>query len=168
MGMSAERALGMSERQTGEGGASARAKAGAIALAEHGPLLAKVAMALVGEQEHAEKVLEAVAREVATLDLGSDPRVALLGRVRAACAAHATRAPLRSRPGAGETAASEAAAARRKLGRLRPTEREALVLHLVGGLDVRGVAAACGGISEEVARQRVTSAMSQMLEEDGR
>lgn len=148
-------------------------------LREHGPLLARVAMAFLGEQAAVERALEQVAREAAKSPRrdadASATRVWLLGLVRTACAAESTRAARRTSRGIGEETGpqtrrdpvADAVLARRTLARLKPTEREALVLHLVGGLDARGVAAACS-IGEEVARGRIASAVSQLLEEEGR
>jgi DNA-directed RNA polymerase specialized sigma24 family protein len=140
-------------------------------LPEHGELCARVAMALLGDQAGVERALEHVARDAAGVATGTDAsgaRANLLGLVRAACAAQSARSPVRltTRGGAqGEAPAS----ARKKLSRLRPTEREALVLHLVGGLDARGVAVACGAsVTEDVARTRIASAISQLLEEEDR
>lgn len=168
----AEKALASEHEGTG---------AGAL-VREHGALLARVAMALLGEQAAVERALEQVAKDAAhgKAPAGGDPtasatRAWLVGLTRTACAAQSLRAPRGTlRMGAAERDASpethrdgDAGAARRSLARLKPTEREAVVLHLVGGLDARGVALACG-ITEDVARTRIASAVSQLIEEDGR
>jgi hypothetical protein len=162
-----ERALGTEDEHESKA-ASARAL-----LREHGEVCARVAMALLGEQAGVERALAQVARDalgVAAETDASGARAKLLGLVRAACAAQSARSPVRltSRGGA-EGEARAPVSARKKLSRLRPTEREALVLHLVGGLDSRGVAVACGAdVTEDIARARIASAVSQLLEEEGR
>ncbi len=163
----AEKALASEHEGTG---------AGAL-LREHGALLARVAMALLGEQAAVERALEQVAKDAAHGKAPGDAttsatRAWLLGLVRTACAAQSLRAPrgtLRlERDAAPETQRDgDPGAARRSLARLKPTEREAVVLHLVGGLDARGIALACG-VAEDVARARIASAVGQLIEEDGR
>lgn len=51
------------------------------------------------------------------------------------------------------------------LGRLKPTEREAVVLHMVGGLDAAQVAQACG-IDLTTARTRLARGVSQLVEQE--
>lgn len=138
----------------------------AAALKDHGPLLARVCMALVGDRDAATRALEQVAREAATKALPDDPRALLLGLARNACAVQTSRLPLRTQPpdDAPRTArmGDEAAArARAELATLRPTEREAVVLHVIGGLDPAGIAAACG-IDEGAARARLARGITQL------
>lgn len=171
--------MGNAERIVSENLGEGRA---AACLREHASSLAKVAMALVGEQALVERALEQVAREAGR---GSPPgdrasaetRAWLMGLVRAACAAESARARRTTArlvapepEGSPETrreAVADAVVGRRALARLKPTEREAVVLHLVGGLDARGVATACG-VAEDVAKSRLASGLSQLLEEEGR
>jgi DNA-directed RNA polymerase specialized sigma24 family protein len=131
--------------------------------------LGRVCMALLGDRDAAEKALERVAREA-----GGKPEertlVTLLGLARIACATQLSKLPLKKdeaptteRIGAVEDAAN----ARATLGSLKPTEREAIVLHLVGGLDVADVAKACN-VDEQTARQRIARGMSQLVEEEGK
>ena len=51
--------------------------------------------------------------------------------------------------------------ARAALAKLKPSEREAVVLRFEGGLSFREVAVACG-IDEAAARKRVSRALSRM------
>jgi DNA-directed RNA polymerase specialized sigma24 family protein len=55
--------------------------------------------------------------------------------------------------------------ARTAVGKLKPTEREAVVLHMVGGLDAVQVAEACG-IDLETARLRIARGVSQLVQEE--
>ena len=55
--------------------------------------------------------------------------------------------------------------ARAALGKLKPTEREAVVLHLVGGLDAAQVAEACG-VDLATARARIARGVSQLVQEE--
>jgi DNA-directed RNA polymerase specialized sigma24 family protein len=61
--------------------------------------------------------------------------------------------------------AGEPGLARAAIGKLKPTEREAVVLHLVGGLDAAQIAEACG-IDLEAARQRVARGVSQLVQQE--
>lgn len=140
-------------------------------------------MALLGDAAAVERALERVAREAATLtyEEGKSALPRLLGLARVACATHLSRMPLRNPTGPfrpeemGDRAAPNTArdpaspqepnVARAKLGRLKPTEREAVVLHLVGGLDAAGVAEACG-IDESAAKTRLARGVAQLLEEN--
>lgn len=138
----------------------------ATPLGEHGATIAKVAMALLGDPREVERVLEEVARERASKRTpdGTKELVWLLGVVRSACAVRTSQLPLRGdEPPRTERLASAATDARTRLGAVKPTEREAIVLHLVGGLDAEGVAAACG-IDLDTARTRIARGIVQMME----
>jgi RNA polymerase sigma-70 factor (ECF subfamily) len=150
------------------------------ALREHGVVLARVCMALLGEAAATERALERVARDAstATFEEGKSTLVRLLGLARVACATQLSvhaRLPIRTTAAWGEggepkpatTRASERepALARAAIGRLKPTEREAVVLHIVGGLDAAQIAEACG-IDLEAARQRVARGVSQLVQEE--
>lgn len=147
---------------------------------EHGPVVARVCMALLGDAAATERVLERVARDAATtsFDDGKSVLVRLLALARAACAnqlsTHA-RLAIRTTASWGEGAepkpattrdgAREPVAARAAIGKLKPTEREAVVLHLVGGLDAAQIAEACG-IDLEAARQRIARGVSQLVQQE--
>lgn len=143
----------------------------ADALKEHGPVLARVCMALVGDRDVATRALEQVARDAATRPMPEDAKVFLLGLARSACAVQSSRMPMRTQrlglePDAPRTerlGGDEPAKARTELARLRPTEREAVVLHAIGGLDVRRIAAACG-IEEGAARARLARGLLQLAD----
>jgi DNA-directed RNA polymerase specialized sigma24 family protein len=53
--------------------------------------------------------------------------------------------------------------ARAALAKLRPTEREAVVLHAIGGLDVEEVAFACN-VDGATARSRISQGMQKLIE----
>jgi RNA polymerase sigma-70 factor (ECF subfamily) len=142
---------------------------------EHGVVVARVCMALLGDTAAAELALERIAREVgvAKFEDGKDVRAALMGIVRGACAMQLSKMPSRlplHTAGWGERearagAAREPGLARAALGKLKPTEREAVVLHLIGGLDAAQVAEACG-IDLAAARGRIARGVSQLVQEE--
>jgi DNA-directed RNA polymerase specialized sigma24 family protein len=147
---------------------------------EHGALVARVCMALLGDAGAVERALERVARDAgaATFEDGQDPLVPLMGFARAACATQLSKLPIRNtaswsgdaKPETERDQAREpglARAARTAIGRLKPTEREAIVLHLVGGLEAAQVARACG-IDVETARQRIARGVAQLVQEEKR
>lgn len=154
------------------------------ALQEHGPVVARVCMALLGDAAATERALERVARDAATaaFEDGKSTLVRLLALARVACAnqlSNHSRLPIRTTAawGAGDApepkaapattreTAREPAIARTAIGKLKPTEREAVVLHVVGGLDAAQIAEACG-IDLETARQRVARGVSQLVQEE--
>lgn len=145
---------------------------GSALMREHGAVVARVCMALLGDGAAAELALERIAREigVAKFEDGKDARAALMGIARAACAVQLSKLPVRT-AGWGEaeakvgTPAREPGLARASLGKLKPTEREAVVLHMVGGLDAAQVAEACG-IDLATARGRIARGVSQLVQEE--
>ncbi len=143
---------------------------GIAAFREHGPVLGSVCMALLGEAAAAERALERVAAEAgsARFEASEDLLVRLLGMARVACSNQLSKLPIRSMSAGLAPASSpeaEAALARSGLGRLKPTEREAVVLHVVGGLDAAQVANACG-IDLTTARTRIARGVSQLVEQE--
>lgn len=125
-------------------------------------------MALLGEAAAAERALERVAAEAgsARFEASEDLLVRLLGMARVACSNQLSKLPIRSMSaGIAPASSSEAALARSGLGRLKPTEREAVVLHVVGGLDAAQVANACG-IDLTTARTRIARGVSQLVEQE--
>ncbi len=136
------------------------------ALREHAAVLGRVCMALLGDREGAEKALERVAREAGAKN-AVPTKAELLGLARVACATQLSKLPMKKDGGpttARMGAAQDAGFARAALGRLKPTERDAIVLHLVGGLDAADVARACG-IDEQTARARIARGLLQLTEE---
>lgn len=147
-----------------------------LAFHEHVALLGRVAMALVGDPARVGDVLEQVAREAGARPVPADetPVVWLLGLVRSACAVHLSRLPLRKHgsglreeaPATERLGAAQAIPARSALAALRPTEREALVLCLVGGLDAADVARACK-IDLGTAKTRIARGIRELLNVEG-
>ena len=126
-------------------------------------------MALLGEPAAAERALERVAAEAgsARFEASEDLLVRLLGMARVACSNQLSKLPIRSMSaGLAPASSSEAegALARSGLGSLKPTEREAVVLHVVG-LDAAQVANACG-IDLTTARTRIARGVSQLVEQE--
>jgi RNA polymerase sigma-70 factor, ECF subfamily len=148
---------------------------------DHVAVLGRVAMALVGDADRVEAVLEHVAREAGTHGRnpsarGDDevrPLVWLLGLVRSACAIHLSKLPLRKHlTGPREEAeaterlgAADAIPARIALAPLKPTEREALVLCLVGGLEAADVARACN-VDVGTAKTRIAQGIQELLKSE--
>lgn len=167
------REMGEGDRRGGDA-AVGRSGGSALLLTEHASVMGRVAMALVGDAARAERVLEQVAREAGA---GAPPAgVAalawLLGLVRVASATQRSRLPLRTRPGAHDAAptterlgAGEALPARAALAGLKPTEREAVVLCLVGGLEATDVASACG-VDLGTAKTRIARGVEQLLQHE--
>jgi RNA polymerase sigma-70 factor (ECF subfamily) len=152
-------------------------------MSEHAAVMGRVAMALLGDAARVEHVLEQVAREAGSRSIpdGARPLAWLLGIVRAACATQLSKLPLRTRTGVhvseerdsrGDTAPStqgigaalHAVPARIALATLKPTEREAVILALVGGLEAADVAAACN-IDVGIAKTRIARGLEQLLTE---
>jgi DNA-directed RNA polymerase specialized sigma24 family protein len=135
---------------------------------EHAARMGRVAMALLGDAAAAERALETVARELGRAPVPDHPRAWLLGRVRAACAVVQSSLPVRDAQVRTERlGASEAIAARSTLAALRPTEREAVVLRLVGGLDTNEIALACN-ISPDAARERLSAGLATILKAEAK
>jgi len=139
----------------------------AAAFREHGAVLARVCMALVGDSAAAERALERVAAEVgaARFEACQEALVRLLAMARLACSEQLSHMPLRASVTVAPDAAEGPARVRAALGLLRPTEREAVVLKVVGGLDTAQVADACG-IDLMTARARLARGVSQLVEEE--
>lgn len=157
---------------------------------DHAAVLGRVAMALVGDAARAEAVLEQVARDARarTSGEGQLDLVVLLGLVRRACAVHLSRLPLRKhstvpmeeaprteRIGVAQDRSpartdadapqGEAIAARIALAALKPTEREALVLCFVGGLDAADIARACD-VDLGTAKTRIARGIQELMKSE--
>lgn len=149
----------MAEPVAGEGGVLA-------ALKQHLPVMGKIAMALVGDGARVESILEEAARHAATtVEPPADLKPWLFGLVRAASAKQLSNIPLKTR--GFDTAPSTerlgaAAGARNALQELRPTEREAVVLSIVGRLNTQDLAVACN-VDVQTAKTRLSRGLEQML-----
>ena len=162
----------MSAERGGDRTEESRASA---AMREHGPAVARVCMALLGDAAAAERALERIARDAATatFEEGKSALPKLMGLARSACANQLSKLPIRHtaawsddpKPATTRDGAREATLARASLVKLKPTEREAIVLHLVGGLDAAQVAEACG-IDVDAARQRIARGVGQLVEQE--
>ena len=156
----------------GAGDPSTKAAGVAGLLAEHAAVMGRVAMALLGDAARVEQVLDQVARDAgaSALPEGTKPIAWLLGLVRGACAAQLSKLPLRSRapdapPATERLGAGVAVPARAALASLKPTEREAVVLSLVGGLEATDVAVACN-VDVATARARIARGLEQLVQHD--
>ena len=151
-----------------------RDRAASLLLDQHDKAIGRACMALLGSQSEAEDVLQETL--LAALDgLESfrgdgSVRAWLLSVARRRCA---RRLEVRARerdlkqglpaPEAAVSAerASMATRARKLLGEVRPTEREALVLRFAAELSFREVGQACG-IDEAAARKRVSRGLARL------
>ena len=142
----------------------------------HGAVLGRLCMALLGSQadadEAAQETLLRAHRGMATYRGEGSVKAWLCGIARHVCA-HALETRRRGRqllevvPAPDEAGADEVARRqharllRDALGRLKPTEREALVLRYVADLSHREIAGACN-IDEAAARKRISRALSRL------
>ena len=144
----------------------------------HGGVLGRLCMALLGSQadadEAAQETLLRAHRGMAAFRGEGTVKAWLCGIARHVCA-HALETRRRGRlllevvPAPGEAGAGADELARRQyarllrdaLSRLKPTEREALVLRFVAGLSHRELAAACN-LDEAAARKRTSRALARL------
>lgn len=142
----------------------------------HGAVLGRLCMALLGSQADADEATQETLlrahRAMATYRGEGSVKAWLCGIARHVCA-HALETRRRGRqllevvPAPGEASADERARrqharlVREALSRLKPTEREALVLRYVAGLSHREIAAACN-LDEATARKRISRALARL------
>jgi RNA polymerase sigma-70 factor (ECF subfamily) len=157
----------------------AHREAVALCAREHGAALGRLCMAMLGSQGEAEEVAQEVLI-VAHGAMGSfrfegSPRAWLFGIARRVCAKRIAKRTRRNQllhlvhdaeaspEGPHDLAArrERALKVRSALERLKPTEREALLLRYQAGLGFREVAAACG-IEEAAARKRASRGLQAM------
>lgn len=153
------------------------------AAAAYGLPLGRLCMAFTGSQAESEELAqETLLAAFGTLDQWRGEgslRAWLFGIARRLCGRHLelrARREARLRlvpdatrgPDAGEAAADreQAGRAREALARLKPSEREAMVLRYQGELGFREVAIACG-VDEPTARKRVSRALGRLRAELG-
>jgi len=151
-----------------------RAAIAACARTHHG-VLGRLCMALLGSQADADEAVQETLlrahRAMASYRAEGSIKAWLCGIARHVCA-HVLETRRRGRealelvPTEGE--ARDAFAARRRarvlrdaLGKLKPSEREALVLRFVADLDHKDIASACG-IDEAAARKRTSRALARL------
>jgi RNA polymerase sigma-70 factor (ECF subfamily) len=150
----------------------------ALCVRTHGPSLGRLCMALLGTQADAEEVLQETLL-AAYAQLGSwrgdgSMRSWLFGIARRQCARRFERGARERRnhlrvvpdasgdsPAVSVAAMQEAHAVRAALAGLKPTEREALVLHYQGELSFREIADLCG-IDEAAARKRASRGLARL------
>lgn len=151
-------------------GEEGKASVGARLLAEHGAAIARVCMALLGDAREVERVLEQTARAAGAKKPpeGMSERAWIFGIARAECANQMSKVPLRAvthatGPVTERLGAKAATPARDALATLKPTEREAVVLHAVGGLGLEEVAVACN-VDVATARSRIAQGMQKLME----
>jgi len=141
----------------------------------HHNVLGRLCMALLGSQADADEAVQETLlrahRGMATYRAEGSLKAWLCGIARHVCA-HVLETRTRTRemlelvPTEGE--ARDAFEARRRtrvvrdaLDRLKPSEREALVLRYVADLSHREIAMACG-LDEQAARKRISRALARM------
>ncbi len=168
-------------------GGGDRRRALALCVQLHGRSIGRLCMAMLGAQGDADDVTQEtlLAAYEAFGDFRREGtlRAWLLGIARNKCLQQIERqrrrgarlrqaeAPGQSEPrGSDELSRARAEQARSLLERVRPSDRDALLLRYCGELSFKEVAAACG-IEEATARKRVSRALLALrstLEEEGR
>jgi len=144
----------------------------------HHVVLGRLCIALLGSQADADEAVQETLlrahRGMATYRAEGSLKAWLCGIARHVCA-HVLETRTRARemlelvpPPADDNKAREAFEARRRarivrdaLERLKPSEREALVLRYVADLSHREIAEACG-IDEQAARKRISRALASL------
>lgn len=147
----------------------------------HGPSIGRLCMALLGTQDEADEVVQetliAAHRAMGSYRAEGSVRSWLFGIARRQCARWIERRrgkrpqlELIEGEGAGAggpddllTARRRAHTLRRALGRLKPSEREALLLRYQAGLSFREIGDACG-VAEAAARKRASRGLSRLRE----
>jgi RNA polymerase sigma-70 factor, ECF subfamily len=150
----------------------------AMCVREHGAAVGRLCMALLGSQDDAEEVLQetmlAAYAQMATWRGDGTVRAWLFGIARRQCARRYERGARERRghlrvvpdavamsPAVSVQAMRRAAAVRAALAALKPSEREALVLHYQGDLSFREIAELCG-IDEAAARKRASRGLAKL------
>jgi len=127
--------------------------------AEHGETVGRTCMALLGDAGLAREAVEEAFAEA-----GARPsRARLFGAARAACARRLEQRAGRTHDWADtkRDPVTEPEKMRVALGELKPTEREAVVMLVVGKLTPSEVAEACG-TDEKTARERASRGLSRL------
>ena len=146
----------------------------------HGAALGRLCMALLGSQAEAEEAVQetllAACRAMGDWRGDGTVRAWLFGIARRQCARRYERGAREGRaarlvdedaarggdsPAAAVIAIRRALAVREALAELKPSEREALVLHYQGGLSFGEIARACG-IDEAAARKRASRGLARL------
>lgn len=153
----------------------------AMSAREHGPSLGRLCMAMLGSQAEAEECVQEVliAAHDAFKDFRGDGsvRAFLFSIARRMCAKRLEMRGRRERrlrlvhdaeadSGSPEhivAARRDAERVRAALERLKPSERDAVVMRYQAGLDYREIGVACG-IDEVAARKRVSRGLARMKE----
>ena len=150
----------------------------ALCVREHGPAVGRLCMALLGSQPDAEEVLQetmlAAYAQMASWRGDGTVRSWLFGIARRQCARRFERGAIERRhhlrvvpdaasqsPVVSIEVMRRAEAVRAALGGLKPSEREALVLHYQGELSFREIAELCG-IDEAAVRKRASRGLARL------
>ncbi len=154
-------------------------KAVSLCARSHGAALGRLCMALLGSQADAEEVVQetllAAHRGMKTYRGEGSVRSWLFGIARRQCARHIEKKRNQRRhlelvpespsessgPETDMATRRRARAVRDALARLKPSEREALVLRYQAELSFREIAAACG-IEEAAARKRASRGLQHL------
>jgi RNA polymerase sigma-70 factor, ECF subfamily len=142
-----------------------RATAAELLVDAHAATVGRICMALLGSQSEAEAALRETL--LAALDGGAlrgegTLRGRLLGIARRRCALRLETSS-RQRADSAAKPSSAPERARRLLNEIRPSEREALVLHFVGEQSLREVGLACG-LDEAAAQRRVSRGLTRLCQ----
>jgi RNA polymerase sigma-70 factor, ECF subfamily len=160
-------------------GAGRHREAAAECVRRHGAALGRLCMALTGSQadaeEAAQETLLAACAQMPSYRGEGTVRAWLFGIARRQCARRFEQgaregrrlALVRSAEAGGETpvvsvtAMRRARAVRDAMAELKPSEREALILHYQGGLSFREIGVVCG-IDEAAARKRASRGLARL------
>ena len=125
--------------------------------AEHGEMVGRVCMALLGDAGLARDAVEE-----AFVEAGAQPtRARIFGAARIACARRLERDAGRDFADTKRDPVTDAEKMRVALNELKPTEREAVVLLVIAKLTPGEVAEACG-TDEATARERASRGLSRL------
>lgn len=137
--------------------------------------LSRYAMAFTGSQSESEGLVEeillAAAGSFPQYRAGKDVKAWLFGIARRICGRHIELRVRKTGHGeamsnGGSSLTTQAAKAREALAKLKPSEREAVVLRYEAGLSVRELAIACG-VDEASVRKRVSKGLGRLRAELG-
>jgi RNA polymerase sigma-70 factor (ECF subfamily) len=132
--------------------------------------LSRYAMAFTGSQSESEALVEeillAAAGSFGQYRAGKDVKAWLFGIARRVCGRHIELRARKTGHGEAISNGGAAAKAREALAKLKPSEREAVVLRYEAGLSVRELAIACG-VDEASVRKRVSKGLVRLRAELG-
>lgn len=145
--------------------------AGALSLCAHGfaVALSRYCMAFTGSQSESEALVEEILQSAYAgfpqYRSGRDVRAWLFGLARRICGRHIELRARKTRPGIENTGdGKEIQRVRSALSKLKPSEREAVVLRYEAGLSVRELSICCG-VDEATVHKRLSRGLVRLRSE---